>query len=80
MAIARTASTGCCPTLDSADSITADVPSITALATSVTSARVGSGAAIIDSSIWVAVITSFPARRARAITSFCISGIAAARR
>ena len=36
------------------------VPSITALATSVASARVGSGAWIIDSSICVAVITNLP--------------------
>ncbi len=33
------------------------MPSKTALATSLTSARVGVGAEIIDSSIWVAVIT-----------------------
>ena len=39
------------------DSISADVPSSTALATSDASARVGSGWLIIDSSIWVAVIT-----------------------
>ena len=41
-AIARTASTGWAPTLVSAESITAEVPSMTALATSVASARVGS--------------------------------------
>ena len=41
----------------SADSITAEVPSSTAFATSLASARVGSGWWIIDSSIWVAVIT-----------------------
>ena len=65
------------PTLVSAESITAEVPSITAFATSVASARVGSGAWIIDSSICVAVITSFPAWVARAIVSFCISGMRA---
>jgi putative Mn2+ efflux pump MntP len=36
------------------------VPSKTALATSLTSARVGVGARSIDSSIWVAVITGRP--------------------
>ena len=49
--------TGSCPIAVSAESITASVPSNTALATSLTSARVGDGASIIDSSIWVAVIT-----------------------
>ena len=43
-----------------ADSITASVPSNTALATSLTSARVGDGAVIIVSSICVAVITGTP--------------------
>ena len=45
---------------DSPESIMADVPSKTALATSVISARVGVGLVIIDSSIWVAVMTIFP--------------------
>ena len=45
----------------SADSITASVPSNTALATSDTSALVGVGAVIMLSSIWVAVITGTPA-------------------
>ena len=62
------------PTLVSADSITAEVPSITALATSAASARVGSGDWIIDSSICVAVITSLPAWVVRWMVSFCISG------
>ena len=44
----------------SAESMTALVPSNTALATSLTSARVGVGAWIIDSSICVAVITGRP--------------------
>ena len=57
--------------------MTAEVPSITALATSAASARVGSGELIIDSSICVAVITSLPAWFARAIVSFCISGTVA---
>ena len=42
----------------SAESITASVPSITAFATSLTSARVGIGLWIIDSIICVAVITT----------------------
>ena len=44
----------------SPDSMTASVPSNTALATSLTSARVGAGASIIVSSIWVAVMTGIP--------------------
>ena len=48
------------PIAVSPDSITASVPSNTALATSLTSARVGDGASIIDSSIWVAVTTGVP--------------------
>ena len=39
--IVRTAATGCCPTDVSPESITASVPSSTALATSEASARVG---------------------------------------
>ena len=52
--------TGSRPTAVSAESITALVPSKTAFATSVTSARVGVGAVTIDSSIWVAVMTGRP--------------------
>ena len=52
-----TASTGNAPIADSADSITASVPSRIALATSVASARVGRLELTIDSSICVAVIT-----------------------
>ena len=59
-----TASAGSAPTPVSADSITASVPSNTALATSDTSARVGYAAVTIDSSIWVAVITGRPAAMA----------------
>ena len=44
------------------ESITASAPSITALATSETSARVGRGFFTIDSSIWVAQMTGVPAR------------------
>ena len=56
-----TASSGYSPTAVSADSITASVPSRTAFATSLASARVGSGELIIDSSICVAVMTGLPA-------------------
>ena len=48
------------PAAVSPESIMADVPSKTALATSVISARVGVGLVIIDSSIWVAVMTILP--------------------
>ena len=44
----------------SAESISASVPSNTALATSLTSARVGAGDVIMLSSICVAVITGTP--------------------
>ena len=50
-AIAATVSDGYCPAAVSADNITASVPSNTALATSITSARVGIGLLIIDSII-----------------------------
>ena len=60
-----TASTGYSPTAVSPESISADVPSRIAFATSDASARVGSGAWIIDSSICVAVITGFPRSSAR---------------
>ena len=61
-----TASTGYLPAADSADSITASAPSKIAVATSETSARVGTGLLIIDSSICVATTTGLPARRAAA--------------
>jgi hypothetical protein len=50
------------------------VPSSTALATSFTSARVGKGERVIDSSIWVAVITGLPAMLHKRMISFCSSG------
>ena len=56
-----TASTGKEPAAVSPLSMTQSVPSSTALATSVASARVGRGFLIIDSSICVAVITGLPA-------------------
>ncbi|MNX41437.1 hypothetical protein D3C86_718390 [compost metagenome] len=58
-----TVSMGNWPAAVSAESITASVPSSTALATSITSARVGSGALIMDSIIWVAVMTTRFRRR-----------------
>ena len=57
---------GRAPTAVSSESMSASVPSITALATSFTSARVGSGERVIDSSICVAVITGLPGHVAEA--------------
>src|SRR5689334_16407781 len=62
-AIALTASIGYSPAAVSALSMTASVPSSTALATSLASARVGRGTWIILCSIWVAVMTGTPARK-----------------
>ena len=62
----------------SAESMIADVPSRTAFATSLASARVGSACSIIDSSICVAVITGFPASRQRRMIRFCSNGTVAA--
>jgi hypothetical protein len=56
---------GYSPTAVSPESITADVPSRIAFATSLASARVGSGECTIVSSICVAVITGFPRSSAR---------------
>src|ERR1700704_6493056 len=58
-----TASTGYCPAADSADNMMASAPSKIAIETSDTSARVGTGLVIMDSSIWVATTTGLPARR-----------------
>ena len=55
-----TAFTGNLPTAVSPESITASAPSKMALATSLTSARVGTGASIMLWSIWVATITGLP--------------------
>ena len=55
------ASTGYFPLAVSPESITTSVPSYTALATSVTSALVGRGFRIMESSIWVAVMTTLQA-------------------
>mmetsp|Transcript_13131 Transcript_13131/g.33535 ORF Transcript_13131/g.33535 Transcript_13131/m.33535 type:complete len:200 (-) Transcript_13131:596-1195(-) len=51
--------------------MTQSEPSRTALATSETSARVGRGFLVIDSSICVAQMTGFPARLHLAIIIFC---------
>jgi hypothetical protein len=47
------------------------------LATSLTSARVGTGLVIMLSIIWVAVITTLSCSRARRIMRFCSAGTAA---
>ena len=60
----RTTLAGSLPTAVSPESISAEEPSNTALATSLASARVGDGRDTIDSSIWVAVITGTAARDA----------------
>ena len=52
----------------------ASAPSNTAIDTSETSARVGTGEVIIDSSIWVATTTGLPKRRAMRIIRFCRPG------
>ena len=76
-AIISTVSTGYLPAAVSALSITASVPSSTALATSLTSARVGTGLTIIDSIICVAVIVKRSISRASLIIRFCSAGTAA---
>ena len=70
-AMVSTVSTGYLPAAVSAESMTASVPSSTAFATSETSARVGTGARIIDSIICVAVIVSLLRSRASLIIRFC---------
>ncbi len=77
LAISSTVSSGYLPAAVSALSITASVPSSTALATSLTSARVGTGLTIIDSIICVAVITTLSISRASRIMCFCKPGTAA---
>src|SRR5450830_299199 len=75
LAISSTVSSGYLPAAVSAESITASVPSSTALATSLTSARVGTGLVIMLSIIWVAVITTLSLSRARRIMRFCRPGL-----
>ena len=72
------ASTGYLPMAVSPDSITASVPSYTALATSVTSALVGRGLRIMESSIWVAVITGLQATLHFSMIIFWIYGTSCA--
>mmetsp|Transcript_36070 Transcript_36070/g.60795 ORF Transcript_36070/g.60795 Transcript_36070/m.60795 type:complete len:203 (+) Transcript_36070:698-1306(+) len=55
--------------------MTQSVPSSTALATSVASARVGRGFMVMDSSICVAVITGLPFTLQRSIMRFCTMNI-----
>mmetsp|Transcript_12370 Transcript_12370/g.31225 ORF Transcript_12370/g.31225 Transcript_12370/m.31225 type:complete len:229 (-) Transcript_12370:106-792(-) len=74
-ASAITASHGYFPLAASPLSITASVPSKTALARSLTSARVGTGFSIMLSTICVAVMTNKPACFARAINNFCANGV-----
>ncbi len=66
----ETDSRGYWPLAVSAESMTASVPSKMALATSLASARVGRGFSIIDSSIWVAVMTGLRHAEARRMTCF----------
>src|ERR1051326_1955875 len=66
-----TALTGYLPTALSAESITASVPSSTAFETSDTSARVGTGALIIDSIICVAVMHTLLRVRDSWMMVFC---------
>mmetsp|Transcript_3716 Transcript_3716/g.8476 ORF Transcript_3716/g.8476 Transcript_3716/m.8476 type:complete len:232 (+) Transcript_3716:625-1320(+) len=66
-----TAFSGNAPAAVSPESITQSVPSSTALATSLASARVGRGRLAMDSSICVAVITGLPIKLHRAIIIFC---------
>ena len=56
----RRRGSGYWPIAVSPESMIASAPSNTALATSLASARVGRGASIIDSSIWVATIVGMP--------------------
>ena len=72
--IVATTSAGSLPIAVSAESIRASVPSKTALATSLTSARVGAGATIIDSSICVAVTTGVPTSTQWRRIRFCRCG------
>src|SRR5699024_11036691 len=70
----RTASYGYLPTEVSPESITASAPSMTALATSEASARVGRELLIMDSSIWVATMTGLAFSRAIWMARFWTTG------
>ncbi len=71
------ASTGYLPIAVSPDSITADVPSRIALATSLASARVGFALTSMDASIWVAVITGLPFITVLRMSFFWVLGTSA---
>ena len=73
-AIISTVSTGNRPVAVSAESMIASAPSKMAVATSLTSARVGRRWSTMDSSIWVATITGTLPSRAWRITSFWMTG------
>mmetsp|Transcript_69320 Transcript_69320/g.187366 ORF Transcript_69320/g.187366 Transcript_69320/m.187366 type:complete len:332 (+) Transcript_69320:109-1104(+) len=73
-ASARTDSRGYLPLAASPLSMTASVPSQTALQRSATSARVGTGALIMLSTICVAVMTKRPDCLAFCMSSFCAKG------
>mmetsp|Transcript_61558 Transcript_61558/g.161715 ORF Transcript_61558/g.161715 Transcript_61558/m.161715 type:complete len:230 (-) Transcript_61558:236-925(-) len=66
-----TAFSGNSPAAVSPESITQSVPSSTAFATSLASARVGRGAVAMDSSICVAVMTGLPFTLHLAMIIFC---------
>mmetsp|Transcript_27380 Transcript_27380/g.88435 ORF Transcript_27380/g.88435 Transcript_27380/m.88435 type:complete len:401 (+) Transcript_27380:185-1387(+) len=71
--MALTAARGYLPAAVSPESMTASVPSMTAWPTSVTSARVGRGFFCMESSIWVATMTGFPASlQARTMSFWCL--------
>ena len=72
--IISTLSSGCAPAAVSADSMTASVPSHTAFATSLASARVGRVRVTMLSSICVAVITGTILRRAAWMIRRCQTG------
>ena len=72
--IARTVSTGYLPLAVSSDNITTSAPWITAFATSLTSARLGSGLSTILPIICVATITSLQYLRHKAIIRRCTTG------
>ena len=72
--IASTHSTGYSPLAHSPESIIQLLLSYTAFATSLTSALVGLGLCVIDSSICVAVITGLPVLLHNLINLFCTTG------
>merc|ERR1719458_1464819 len=71
LAIVLTQTTGKSPLAVSPESMTQSAPSKMAFATSLASALVGLGFFTMDSSIWVAQMTAFPARLHSAIIAFC---------